>query len=361
MSRVPDPQPGEALVYHPLLGHRVRPGDWYERGVSTYRRAEQALAAGRHDEAAELGRYTIEEAREAHELYRDWIDLLRRILVREGVEEPVVDDEEARIRANLRLPDGDEFDPDRGWAAYCLAVERFERACHRGEVDEARQWLVQARRTWQDTHDRKCDWVYGLLDVAARHLGEERIGDVWDELMAPMYRFYDRYDVDRTPWEESFETITAILVEAMRGHLCGPDRMGDLEVFEEDDRWGFRFDPCGSGGRTYRPEPSTGSPPRMEPPFNYAVTTAPHDWAWNKEGICLYCAHCCELMERVPIRKYGYPIRVVDPPTWPSARQEGKCTWYVYKNPALVPEEVYARVGERKPERLGSAARREEA
>ena len=44
---------------------------------------------------------------------------------------------------------------------------------------------------------------------------------------------------------------------------------------------------------------------------------------------------------------YGYPIRVVDPPIWPQAREggaAGRCTWTIYKDPSLVPDEAYLRV-----------------
>ena len=56
------------------------------------------------------------------------------------------------------------------------------------------------------------------------------------------------------------------------------------------------------------------------------------------------------------MRRFGYPTRVVEPPTWPEARDGGTCTWYVYKDPALVADEVYAQVGMQKPPRLGGAA-----
>ncbi len=49
---------------------------------------------------------------------------------------------------------------------------------------------------------------------------------------------------------------------------------------------------------------------------------------------------------------------MVEPPTWPDARSGGKCTWYVYKDPRLVPEEIYARVGMKKPREIGSSAQK---
>ena len=78
--------------------------------------------------------------------------------------------------------------------------------------------------------------------------------------------------------------------------------------------------------------------------------------------MCLYCVHCCRLQEQIPIERFGYPVRVVDPPTWPAAREGGDvgvCTWMIYKDPASVPDQAYRRVGARKPDRLGSGRGRQ--
>lgn len=350
-------RPSSPLVDHPLMDYPIRGGTFLDHQTSTYTLAETAVREGRFADAADLGRYTVREAVEAHELYRDWIAQIPVYLREHGLTDAEIAAECARVEALVALPGGVRFDPDAGWAAYQAGIEAFAAACAAERGADALALLEGAREIWRDTHDRKCDWVYGLLDVAARRLGEGCIGDLWDVLMAPMYEYYGRYDVDVHPWPRSFELLMQIALEALRGHLSGPGRRGDIEVFEEEDRWGMRFDPCGSGGRTYRDDPEAGVGPRMEAPFNYAVTTGEHDWAWNKKGVCLYCAHCCELMERVPIQKFGYPARVVDPPTWPDGRAGKKCTWYVYKDPSLVPEEIYRRVGETKPAVLGGRAR----
>jgi hypothetical protein len=347
----------EVVRFHPGLGRPSRGGTWEEQATSTFRTAARAAAEGRTDDAVSLARYAIQESKEAHQLYPVFVEEARRFLVASGVDRGVVAKEERRILDNLRMPDGSEFDFEEGWRGLREGIDRFEAACRAGETPGAVAILDEARETWRRSHDRACDWVYGMVDVCARLLGEDRVVDLWDAMMGPFYPSRDRYDVDRTPWSESLEVLAVDTLETFRGHLSGPERTGDVEVTEEEDRFVFRFDPCGTGGRTYRPD-AEGGPPRMEPPFNYAVTTRPHDWSWGKEGVCLYCVHCCQLQERVPIERFGYPIRVVDPPVWPEARSGGKCTWYVYKDPSLIPDEAYRRVGAERPEAVGSRARR---
>ena len=324
----------------------ARPGGPLAEGASTYVLAAEAIAAGGFAEARELGRSTELEAAEGRELYPMFIDRARTFLLQEGVAAERLEAEEGRIEA-LGLPEGARFDLEAGWSAFQAELEAFEDACDRGDGPGALEALDRARRTWRETHDRACDLVYGLLDVGARLLGEDRIGDMWDHLMAPLYPSRDRYDVRTTPWEDSVEVLVRDAAVSLRGHLSGPDRVGEVEIEELADRFVLRFDPCGSGGRTLRSE-TAGGPPRMEPPFNYAVTTRPHDWAWNSEGVCLYCVHCCQLQERVPIERLGYPVRVVDPPVWPG-RASQKCTWTIYKDPSFVPEDAYRRVGLARP------------
>jgi hypothetical protein len=351
------PKSEEPLVWHDLLEQRVRRGAWADQQRSTYRLAAEALKEGRHADAEELARFTIEEAVEGHEIYRDMMALIPDYLRRHGVGAEVLEEEIARLRELTALPDGRPLDAEAGWAAYKQLIEAFAEACRQGDIEGGLRLIEEARVTWRVTHDRKCDWVCGLIEIVARRLGEEHVVPVWDEAVGAMYGYYEEhYDVDKTPWPETMDRLMHITAIALRGHLSGPGRMGEVEIREEAERWAFTFDPCGSGGRTMRADPDEGHAPRMEAPFNHPVTTKEYDWAWNRKGVCLYCVHCCLISEINPIKRLGYPARVVDPPVWGSGDPAPKCTWYIYKDPALVPEEAYAEVGARKPETLGAGA-----
>ena len=94
---------GGAVAFDADLGHAAPTGPIAEAGASSYRRAAQALAAGRYQDAADLGRYTVEEAREGHELYAVWRAQIRRYLLREDVSREAVAAEEARLAGLLRL------------------------------------------------------------------------------------------------------------------------------------------------------------------------------------------------------------------------------------------------------------------
>ena len=340
-----------------------------EQAVSTHRLIERAVAEGRDEDAAELARYTLVEMAEPFALFPGFFDAAQRFLLREGV--PDAELAHGRARAG-------PAQPRRVVAhAYESAVEDFAAACTAagagagaGGTAGALEAYQAAVANWRQAHDDGCDRVYRYADLCARHLGEDRVEDFWDELMGGFYDTRDRFDLDRVQWRDSLEILALDTAETFRGHLSGPGRLGDIEIVEESDRIVFRFSPCGTGGRTFvngmddRPGAGDdgaedagpgagegGNAPR------FGVTTRPHDWSWGKAGVCLYCVHCCQLQERIPIRRFGYPLRVVDPPLWPQGRGEGRCTWTIYKDPSQIPAAAYERVGETKPAVLGSSAR----
>ena len=74
---------------------------------------------------------------------------------------------------------------------------------------------------------------------------------------------------------------------------------------------------------------------------------------WGKRGMSPYSVHSCIKLAQIPIDQFGYPIRVVDCPTYPDHRYD-KCYRYVYKDPALVPDEADAKVGRRCSSHFGS-------
>lgn len=336
------------LAFHDFLGQPVRRGNWRDHCTSTYDLCSEAIRDGLWEDARILARHTIDEAREPVALYTDWIPAIRDYLSEKGVPAAAVAADEELVLATIRRRNTVAFDPQEGWSRVCALVDETDRLCQAHRSADALTALETSRTVWLDTHDRLCDWLQGMIAIAARRIGEDCIGDLWDRLMTPMFDSYERFDVDRTPWEISSESLLQVTAEALRGHLSGTDRRGTLEFVEDDDRIGFRFRPCGSGGRNY-----TGGT------FDtYPRTTEHHDWAWNLKGVCLYCAHCCALSERNPIQRFGYPARVVEPPFEDGDESRAYCTWWVYRDPRRIPEEVYRRTGNRKPVEIGGAATR---
>lgn len=328
--------------YEPSLGRVARTGSWAELARGTFRCAVERLDRGDYEAAAQLVEVSVLEAEELRDVYDRWpaaaLDWIRDHGVTEQSLQAAVDRLTGVIGEQAMAGIAAE------WPRYTEAAARAARACRDRDPAAAEQ-VEQARLIWQGIHDRAVDRVSGIVDIAVRLVGEDHLGALWDFLMADWYEVHARrYALDNQPWRESAHQLMIAIVDGFHAHLAGTGRQGDIELIHEPHRTGFRFDPCGSGGRSLDPRITDGAP-RAGGPYGFAVTTKPHDWAWNTVGICSYCVHCCQLNERMPIDRLGYPTRVIDPPVWDPQAPSTSCTWWVYHDPADVPDHVYRRVG----------------
>lgn len=349
------------IAFTELLGRRVRMGDWQDQKISTYQKIRERLDEGEWDNAAELEAYFIDEANVCFTLYRQWIGDLTGFLRDHGVESSVIDARNAQHQELARLPDGSPWQPRRHWDRFLAEMQAVTAATYRERAEQARDLLAVAKETWRQAHDRDVDHTYALMSLIKEELGEPAIREMYDRVLLPLFVWrYEKFDIDKHPWDEGLEVLMLVACEAMRGHLVGPERTGDFELIEQDDRFILRFDPCGSGGRTIRGDWIEDTPARMEPPYGWKATEEGHPWNHYTKGVCLYCAHCIILMEEMPIDRFGYPVRVIDPPTYPDADRDPavrqKCQWQMFKDPTQVPEEYYTRVGRTKPTAFGSKA-----
>jgi len=226
-------------------------------------------------------------------------------------------------------------------------------------TDVALATLETWKELWRSIHDRDVDFASGLMNVARQRFGEAELERLLRASIVDRFDFrYARYDVSRVPWPQGFDDLVHASIETQRGHLVGPRREGVLELTEHPDRVVIAFEPCGTGGRTVAGDSLSGTPSRHLAPYHFHAIEGRHDFAWNKPGVCQYCSHCAMMTGKLPIERFGYPLRVVDPPL--AGHPTGRCTWTLYRDPRDVPAAYYESLGERKPgpdEPLGSASR----
>jgi hypothetical protein len=350
-----------SIAFTELLGRRVRLGSWEDQRISTYRKILDSLDEGRWDDAAEFGAYFIDEANVCFSLYRQWIADLNGFLTERGVDAAAIEARNQQAVDVATLPDGSPWQPRRHWDRFLSEMQAVTAATYRERADEAKGLMEVAKETWRQCHDRDVDHTYALMSLVKEELGEPAVRDMYDRVLLPLFAWrYAKFDIDAHPWDEGLEVLMLVACEAMRGHLVGPERTGDFELIETEDRFILRFDPCGSGQRTVRGDWIEGTPPRMEEPYGWTVTEEEHSWNHYTPGVCLYCTHCIILMEEMPIDRFGYPVRVIDPPVYPDTdpdpERRQKCQWQMFKDPTQVPEEYYTRVGRTKPTAFGGRA-----
>jgi len=347
------------IAYTELLGRRVRMGTWEDQKIATYQKIAEALEAENWDNAAELESYFIDEANVCFSIYRQWIPDITGFLKSKGVDAATIEARNQQLQEVATLPDGSPWNPRQHWDRFLSEMRAVSAATYREQATEAWGLMETAKETWRQAHDRDVDHTYALMSLVMEELGELAIREMYDAILLPLFAWrYEKFDIDKHPWDDGLEVLMLVACEAMRGHLSGPERTGEMELVELEDRYVLRFDACGSGGRTIRGDWVEKTPSRMEPPYDWKVTEEGHDWNHDQPGVCLYCVHCIVLMEEMPMDRFGYPVRVIDPPIYPDTNKDPavrqKCQWQMFKDPTKVPEEYYTRVGRTKPKTFGS-------
>lgn len=341
-----------------LLDRDVRIDPAASLASGTYLKIRDALAENDLDGANRLVDFFVAEARIIFDIYTQWRRDIRRYL-ESNIRADVLHAEEERVHA-LTKAAHPGMHPSRAaaWAEICNGAAQLKAS--REDLSSRLDRLNDLREQWRALHDSDVDFMMGLMDIVIRLLGEEALGEMYEKWVVGEWfdTRYARFDVSKTTWNRAFELIVYLTFESMHGHLSGPQRDGSVTYEEHQDRVTFTFAPCGSGGRSVVGEPRDTLKPLMQAPFHYRVLEREHDFAWNKKGVCTYCAHCCVLTEKLPMERFGYPIRVVDPPTYPNDGH-AVCRWTVYRRVEDVPPAVYERLGLAKPPphaALGSAA-----
>jgi hypothetical protein len=353
------------LTWSDAIGKRVRTGDWTDQAISTVAKIREALAeagdsfgpkAGRREVAAQLVDYFMEEAKVVYVVYNVWTPGFLQWLTGKGVPQSEIDAEVQRLEALLAYPDGGPFDLRARWEALSLRAGRLGNGIRSYDmtVTQATAELDEVREDWRQLHDRYADLQAGILAFVARRFGESAVEDCYRSVLQPYFdERYTPFDLTKVSYESTLDRNLYISLEAMRGHLVGPGREGDIEIAELDDRWEIKFDPCASGGRILRGDPEEGTPSRVLEPYEFGVTQEPHPWSWNETGVCYYCAHCNFALSTLPAEGWGHPVRTVDPPLWRGAdapETTRKCVWKVWKSIEAIPEREYERIGRTKPQ-----------
>lgn len=353
------------LEWSASIGKRVRVGPWDEQSRPTLEAARAALEeagdefglkAGRREVAAQLVDYFMEEAKVVYLIYEVWTDGFLEYLAGRGVSDDERVAELGRLKALLAYPDGSALDPVARWDALGERAGRLGNRvrAYRISVADACDEMTALGQDWRMLHDRYADLMAGVLAFVAKRFGEASLEDCYRAVLEPyIQERYTPFDTRVNPYAETVERNLYLVFEAMRAHMCGPRRDGSLEFEEHEDRYVVSFDPCGSGGRSMRGDEIEGTGSRVLAPYEFGVTEDEYDWAWNEKGICYYCAHCCLTLEKLPMERWGEPVRVVDPPRWGGSADDAatrkKCSWTVYKSTERIPDWVYERVGHQKP------------
>ena len=345
------------IVEHPILGRPIREGDWRSLSEGTVPLLRRLIAEGDDEAVAAHAGMLRAEMRVIYDIYTQWFADTKRYLRDQGQSDETIERQHVDIRTRL-APYHSAVTRDRAdmWVEIETAIEAIAaKAPAQVRLDAQ----TSAQEQWRNLHACEVDQRAGLFSLVTRTYGEPALRDMYEgwvigDWFAKRYR---RFDVSEMDWKDASWLLTYLGFEGHHGHLSGTARDGSIDWVETEDAVTISFAPCGSGGRSVQGESRDGMPALMDEAIGFPVLAEAHDFTWNTKGVCSYCAHCCILHETLPIAKFGYPVRVTEPPTYPLTG-ESRCSWTVYKDLRKIPAEAYSRVGARKPDAsvpLGSA------
>ena len=167
-------------------------------------------------------------------------------------------------------------------------VDELEKACQikpvvalnkiaNNDFDVA-ELIVDQQKEWSLWHDALMMWTLftfsGSMKFGGMDYHEQCLKDGYNSAFNVLYNSMEQMN-DR-------ERVFAL---AQNWHY----HQGKFTIEEEEDRFAFKLDPCGSGGRLFREE--------MALDFNYGTDFAPilkdsHSLTFNRENFPLYCTHC---------------------------------------------------------------------
>lgn len=209
---------------------------------------------------------------------------------------------------------------------------KINEAIQAGRLEEAMDLVDYLKPEGERVHNIMGDFIYALINYIAETMGEEEVEKAFRYMGE---KFYPP-GKDVVP-AMSPEEILQYRCESFRAHRSGPGGMGNITVVEEPDRFVMYLDPCGTGGHLRRAG-------RLDPPYNFGKTKKPYPWSWGKANVPYFCVHCCLFSELMPIEWVGYPLRVCEF----SENPDDPCVMLFYKEPELIPEKYFERLGKKK-------------
>lgn len=217
---------------------------------------------------------------------------------------------------------------------YALTRSRARQALEKvqaGDMDIA-GLVNRQHHEWKPWHDLLVQFLACIQSCVYRKKGADALDDLLRQTYDPAFgMFYPAY--------EALDDISLLGMFVDLWHY----HMADFTVREEDDRFVFILDPCGSGGRMYRSQ-------MHKDHFKYGqglpcLMRDPADINFNRRDFPIYCTHCASSNRD---QFAGHPlIFVVDGHAQRDPRSP--CIQYLYKKeaPRNVDPSLLAQVGKK--------------
>lgn len=208
------------------------------------------------------------------------------------------------------------------------AWEQAKAAMARGDTARAASLIDRAVAQWRSLQDYSINWVTSLLSFIADEMGEEAVERALRRTGDEFVHARRDPEWDSWPGAQRARAIASAMVA----------NFGECEVEEDDEKITLSFR-CGTGGRLI----DQGRYDDQGGTYRTLHEAAPR--TFMRDALPVYCAHCSVNNEIQPVEWGRAPVTVEHPPEHPGER----CVHHVYKDVARIPDDVYVRIGRRKP------------
>lgn len=199
-----------------------------------------------------------------------------------------------------------------------------------GESGAVAEVIKDQHLEWKPWHDFMLCWLEYTFAAFHEKGGYDTLQEAFDECYETV--FHPRYEVF-----EQWSDAERVQRSAWSWHY----HMARIRILEEEHRFVFVLDPCGSGARLFRGDVQS-------PPFRYGqpyapLTREPHVLSFGRQDFPLYCSHCAAT-NRTQFN--GLPlIFIVDGHA--QLRPGMPCRQYLYKKgaPRIVEPRLLHQVG----------------
>jgi hypothetical protein len=193
-----------------------------------------------------------------------------------------------------------------------VRAQAVSEAVRRRDAEEAKRLLDEKWNFHKMWHDCYIDFMAAIQSRLVTTMGEESLAEALHSVADSIRPMFDQMNVD-------LDTRVRTFAAAMRAHL------GSVEVLEDDEKFTFVNDPCGSGGRLLREGYYEGEDA-------LARVQKPATMTLGRTDFPPYCTHCPVWMAELHDEAYGSPL-VLEPPK----EANDPCGSHIYKDPTRIP------------------------
>ncbi len=211
---------------------------------------------------------------------------------------------------------------------------RISRRIREKKMDEAVRLCEEMKTSQILLHDFFADSCTIMWSWVGNTMGEGAVESMFRYIFAQSAKrqYFDAARAQTMP-----HLTVDLLARSWRAHCCfgAGAHPGAFSITEDDEKFTFHLHPCASGARLWR----NG---RYEPGQGGRLSDEKHPWTYQRSGFPYYCIHCAFLNEILPCESaYGFLLWPVDP----LLHKDDECAWHVYKDPDLIPDRYYRRLG----------------